>query len=103
VIETNDPTLDVNTLVRVLTPLTIPMLRDQCTIGYPTGGNTYKDLVPICYNGQYVCLTTDQYEVYRLQVLQYFVNMTTPWYISFTTDVIEDIIAARIREVFENA
>lgn len=58
--------------VEVLSPLVMPMIRDRAVVGSPVGSNQRTAGVPIFYEGRVtVTLTTDQYEMFRVQVLQY--------------------------------
>lgn len=47
------------------------MIRDQAKIGHPVPGNRDTAGVSIMYRSRYVTLTTDQYELLRVDVLQY--------------------------------
>jgi hypothetical protein len=89
-------------IVELLTPLVLPMIRDQAIIGKPINGNILGIGVSIQYKDSYVTLTTDQYELLRTEVLIY-VTEKFQGYILYDENELQNLIRDRLEEVFINS
>jgi hypothetical protein len=85
--------------VRDLSGLVIPCLRDTVKIGNAIGGNQRTTGVSMLYMNRHITLTVDQYELFRVQVLQYIQEKLI---YGLTSIDLDSIIESRIREVFAN-
>lgn len=86
--------LDKLELIERLTPLVIPMIYDQAMIGYPISSNVEDAGVHIRYRNHSVVLTSNQYELLRIHILQYFVDQI---------GVTDDMIKTKLSKVFKEA
>jgi len=96
-------TLDLLQIETLLTPLVIPLIRDLCEVGHPTPGNRKGAGVRIRYQTHDVVLTTDQYELLRVEVLQYVQDrLGSDPRLMYTLGKweVEAIIKSRLRVVF---
>lgn len=101
----NPKTLDKYEAAAVLTPLAWPIIQGRTLIGEPIPGNNAAAGVNIQYRGTHTTLTTDQYELFRLEVLipiteQFFIG---PFNRQGDIILIEKAIKDLILEVFEDA
>jgi len=99
-------TLGLLQIETLLTPLVIPMILDRAQIGHPTPGNRDKAGVRIRYLTHDVVLTTDQYELLRVEVLQYIQDRfgSDPFLmLTLGKWEVEKLIKSRLRVVFVDA
>ena len=78
------------------------MLEDKAIVHGPRGGNPVTSGVHISYSGGSVFLDTDQYELFRVEVLQYFLEnyYLKPILTVLTQSSLDQLIRDKVLEVF---
>jgi hypothetical protein len=95
--------LDKYEAAELLSPLVWPMLGDKVDVNRPVAGNMATSGVQLSYNRTRVTLTTEQYDLFRTEVLVWFAEnyWLKPITLTIPPSEIDRLVRERILEVFE--